>query len=160
MILRFASHRVDGADEKTQKESSMKLNARQRAKQAKLAAELGEIGFALPGSLTVKAYRCGKANCRCHKEPPQLHGPYAFWTRKVNNKTVTRMLNDDEVAAYQPMFDNARKIRDLVSQLHDLSLELVEPPAPRAKPKAPSPAKATAAKTSRPRTARSAEHQK
>ena len=138
----------------------MKVNARRQAKQAKLAAQLGEIGFALPGSLTVKAYRCGKQNCRCHKEPPQLHGPYAFWTRKVNNKTVTRMLNDEEVTNYQPMFDNARKIRDLVSQLQDLSLELVEPPAPRAKPKAPSPAKAAAAKTSRPRTARSTGRQK
>ena len=53
--------------------------------------------------------------------------PYAFWTRKVDNKTVTRMLNDEEVANYQPMFDNARKIRDLVGQLRDLSLDLAEP---------------------------------
>jgi len=127
----------------------MKVNARRQAKQARLAAQLAEIGFALPGSLTVKAYRCGKQNCRCHGDPPQLHGPYAFWTRKVNNKTVTRMLSPEEVANYQPMFDNARKIRDLVSQLHDLSLELVEP-AP-VKPKA---AKATSPKASRPRTRR------
>jgi hypothetical protein len=130
----------------------MKVNARRQAKQAKLAAQLGEIGFALPGSLTVKAYRCGKQNCRCHAEPPQLHGPYAFWTRKVNNKTVTRMLNDEEVANYQPMFDNARKIRELVSQVHDLSLELVEPAAPKPKAKATTATKATSPKTSRPRT--------
>jgi len=137
----------------------MKVNARRQAKQAKLAAQLGEIGFALPGSLTVKAYRCGKQNCRCHAEPPQLHGPYAFWTRKVNNKTVTRMLNDDEVANYQPMFDNARKIRDLVSQLHDLSLELVEPAAASAKAKAPTPTKATSSKTNESRTRKSAKRQ-
>jgi len=138
----------------------MKVDAKRQAKQRRLAAQLGEIGFALPGSLTVKAYRCGKANCRCHKEPPQLHGPYAFWTRKVNNKTVTRMLNDEEVANYQPMFDNARKIRDLVSQLHDLSLELVEPPALSAKPKAPAAATASPATTAtspgRPRSRKTA----
>ncbi|WP_298337435.1 DUF6788 family protein [Ferrimicrobium sp.] len=128
----------------------MKVNARQQAKQAKLAAQLAEIGFALPGSLTVKAYRCGKQNCRCHGEPPQLHGPYAFWTRKADNKTVTRILNDEEVTNYQPMFDNARKIRDLVSQLQDLSLELVEPAAARPKPKATKATKATSTKTSRP----------
>jgi hypothetical protein len=137
----------------------MKVNARRQAKQAKLAAQLAEIGFALPGSLTVKAYRCGKQNCRCHAEPPQLHGPYAFWTRKVNNKTVTRMLNDEEVANYQPMFDNARKIRDLVSQLQDLSLELVEPAATSAKPKAPTSTKATSSKTNEPRTRKSAKRQ-
>jgi hypothetical protein len=130
----------------------MKVDAKRQAKQLRLAAQLGEIGFALPGSLTVKAYRCGKANCRCHGELPQLHGPYAFWTRKVNNKTVTRMLNDEEVANYQPMFDNARKIRDLVGQLNDLSLELVEPAAARQKPKVPATTKATSPKTSRPRT--------
>ena len=134
----------------------MKANARQQAKQAKLAAQLAEIGFALPGSLTVKAYRCGKQNCRCHGEPPQLHGPYAFWTRKVNNKTVTRMLNDEEVTNYQPMFDNSRKIRALVSQLHELSLELVEPTAPRPKPKT---IKATSPEAQRPRTCNSAKRQ-
>jgi len=137
----------------------MKVNARRQAKQAKLAAQLAKVGFALPGSLTVKAYRCGKANCRCHGEPPQLHGPYAFWTRKVNNKTVTRMLNTEEVANYQPMFDNARKIRELVSQLHDLSLELVEPAAPRPKPKAAAATKATSPETKRPRTRKSATRQ-
>jgi hypothetical protein len=137
----------------------MKVGARRQAKQAKLAAQLGEIGFALPGSLTVKAYRCGKANCRCHGEPPQLHGPYAFWTRKVNNKTVTRMLNTEEVADYQPMFDNARKIRELVSQLHDLSLELVEPAAAKPKPKAAAATKATSPETKRPRTRNSATRQ-
>ncbi|MCL4445359.1 MAG: hypothetical protein M1134_00570 [Actinobacteria bacterium] len=140
----------------------MKANARQQAKQRKLAAQLGEIGFALPGSLTVKAYKCGKQNCRCHKEPPRLHGPYAFWTRKVNNKTVTRMLNDEEVAEYQPMFDNARKIRDLVSQLNDLSLELVAPaaPSPKAKAtKASTGTKATSPRTGSPRTRKSAKRQ-
>ena len=135
----------------------MKVNARRQAKQAKLAAQLGEIGFALPGSLTVKAYRCGKANCRCHGEPPQLHGPYAFWTRKVNNKTVTRMLGSEELANYRPMFDNARKIRDLVSQLHDLSLELVEPAAASPTPKAPAATKTTS--PSRPRTRKAAKRQ-
>ncbi|MHB1783978.1 MAG: DUF6788 family protein [Acidimicrobiales bacterium] len=150
---------MDGADDKAEEEVHVKVNARQQTKQAKLAAQLGEIGFALPGSLTVKAYRCGKQNCRCHKEPPQLHGPYAFWTRKVNNKTVTRMLNDEEVTNYQPMFDNARKIRDLVSQLHDLSLELVEPAAASQKSKASTETKAASPKTSQPRTPKSAKRQ-
>jgi len=116
----------------------MNLDAKRQAEQRRIAAQLGEIGFALPGSLTVKAYRCGKQNCRCHGDPPRLHGPYAFWTRKVNNKTVTRMLNDEQLAAYQPMFDSARRIRALVAELQELSLELVDPgPAnPRPKPAA------------------------
>jgi len=63
------------------------------------------------------------------------------------------------VADYQPMFDNARKIRDLVSQLHELSLELVEPAAPRPKPKAAAATKATSPETKSPRTRNSAKRQ-
>jgi hypothetical protein len=36
----------------------MNLDAKRQAEQRRIAAQLGEIGFALPGSLTVKAYRC------------------------------------------------------------------------------------------------------
>jgi len=104
----------------------MKPDRTLAARQRRIAAELADIGFALPGSLTVRAYRCGKANCRCKGEPPQLHGPYAFWTRKIDGKTVTRMLSDDEVAEYQPLFDNAAKIRALVSDLQQLTLQFVE----------------------------------
>jgi hypothetical protein len=104
----------------------MKVDRKRAAQQRRIAKALSEIGLALPGSLTVKAYRCGKANCRCKAEPPQLHGPYAFWTRKIDGKTVSRMLSEDELAEYQPLFDNARKLRDLVSELQDLTLQLVE----------------------------------
>ena len=113
----------------------MKVNRSQQAAQRRLASALGEIGFALPGSLTVRAYRCGKENCRCRGEPPQLHGPYAFWTRKIDGKTVTRMLSDDEVAEYQPLFDNAGKLRALMNELHELSLGLVEPADAGSRPK-------------------------
>jgi hypothetical protein len=113
----------------------VKVNRSQQAKQRRLASALGEIGFALPGSLTVRAYKCGKQNCRCRGEPPQLHGPYAFWTRKIDGKTVTRMLTAEEVVDYQPLFDNARKLRELMSALHELSLQLVEPAAARSHPK-------------------------
>ncbi len=106
----------------------MKVDRRRAARHQRIAKQLSEIGFALPGSLTVKAYPCGKPNCRCKADPPQLHGPYAFWTRKIDNKTVTRTLNDDELTDYQPLFDNARKLRDLISQLQELTLELVEGP--------------------------------
>jgi hypothetical protein len=121
----------------------MKVTRTQAAQQRRIAAALAEIGYALPGSLTVRAYRCGKANCRCRAEPPQLHGPYAFWTRKVDGKTVTRMLSDDELAEYQPMFDNARKLRRLVRELQQLTLQLVEETDDSSGPQATKPSPST-----------------
>lgn len=126
----------------------MKIDRRRTARHQRIAKQLSEIGLALPGSLTVRAYPCGKANCRCKRDPPQLHGPYNFWTRKIDNKTVTRMLTDDEVAEYQPLFDNARKLRDLISQLQELTLELVEGPDHTP---APTPSRTTRKPTKRPR---------
>jgi hypothetical protein len=104
----------------------MDVSPAQQAARAKIAAQLAAAGFALPGTLTVRAYACGKPNCRCHADPPRLHGPYAEWTRKVGGKTVTRRLTPAELADWQPLFDNAKKIRALLAELQDLTLEIIE----------------------------------
>jgi len=104
----------------------MEPTAAQRAARDRIAAELVQAGFALPGTLTVRAYACGKQNCRCHADPPRLHGPYAEWTRKIGGKTVTRRLTLAELAEYQPLFDNAKKLRTLLGELQDLTLEIIQ----------------------------------
>ena len=100
------------------------------ARQAALARITAEIaaaaGPALPGTLTVRAYPCGKPNCRCHADPPRLHGPYAEWTRKTAGKTITRRLTPAELAEYQPLFDNAKRLRALIAELQDLTMEIIE----------------------------------
>ena len=96
---------------------------RQRRAQAAIAAELGRIGFALPGSLVTRTTACGKAGCRCQADPPVLHGPYPTWTRTVNGKTVTRKISEDQRVRFQTWFDDARKLRKLVTDLETLSLE-------------------------------------
>ena len=57
-----------------------------------LARQLADIGYIAGGSLALRPNRCGKPTCRCHDDPPQLHGPYWRWTAKVNGKTVNRRL--------------------------------------------------------------------
>jgi len=96
---------------------------RQRRAQARIAAELGQIGFALPGSLVSRSTACGKPGCRCQADPPVLHGPYLTWTRAVDGKTVTRKISQDQQSRYQAWFDNARRLRRLVTELEALSLE-------------------------------------
>jgi hypothetical protein len=105
----------------------MQPSPAQRAALNQPAAELAAAaGPALPGTLTVRAYACGKPSCRCHADPPALHGPYAEWTRKIGGKTVTRRLTPAELAAWQPLFGNAKKIRALLAELQDLTLAIVE----------------------------------
>ena len=94
---------------------------------ARLRDELAEIDFALPGSVVERRMRCGKASCRCRADPPELHGPYLQWTRRgADGKTVTRYLSAEQLERYQSWFDNARRLRSLVSELEELSLRVVE----------------------------------
>ncbi|MEO6997896.1 MAG: DUF6788 family protein [Terracoccus sp.] len=88
---------------------------------------------ALPGTLARRFMRCGKTNCRCKTDPPVLHGPYLHWTRTVAGKTVTRTLTPEQAERYRPWFDNARRLRELLTDLEERSLRAfldAEDPAP------------------------------
>ena len=91
-----------------------------------IARRLGEAGFALPGTLLERHKTCGKAGCRCKADPPRLHGPYHQWTRKIDRKTVTKLLTAEQADAYRPWFDQARQLRELLDQLEALSLHIFE----------------------------------
>ena len=89
---------------------------------AAIQAALGQIGFTLPGTITIRHARCGKPRCACAAAPPSLHGPYIQWTRTVNGKTVTRQLTLAQYHTYAPWLDNARRLRALAAELEALSL--------------------------------------
>ena len=89
-------------------------------------AELAALGPCLPGSVVVRTGRCGKAACSCRADPPRLHGPFRSWTRKIAGKTVTRLLSEEQLDDYQVLFDNHRRLKELVRELEDLSLAIVD----------------------------------
>ena len=98
----------------------------QQAQAARIAAEIAALGFALPGTLADRMTRCGHPGCRCHADPPQLHGPYHQWTRKKNGRTAPRILSDEQLADYGPWFDNHKRLRELVAELEEISLAIAE----------------------------------
>jgi len=98
----------------------------QRDRAAGIAAELASLGLALPGTLIQRHLRCGRANCRCHADPPVLHGPYWQWTRKVAGKTVTRLVPDEQLDDYRRWLDNHRRLRALVAELEALTLAVAD----------------------------------
>jgi uncharacterized protein DUF6788 len=89
---------------------------------AEILQELATLGFCLPGSVAERQIRCPNPGCHCHHHPPQLHGPYIAWTRKLNNKTVTRNLTPEQAQRYRAWFENNRRLRHLTSELQTLSL--------------------------------------
>ena len=100
--------------------------ARAQAIADEITALLASAGFALPGTVADRMTRCGYPGCRCRADPPRLHGPYHQWTRKKNGKTATRILSDEQLADYAPWFDNHKRLRELIAELEELSLDIAE----------------------------------
>lgn len=91
-----------------------------------LLREIGELGYIASGSLAPRYNRCGKANCRCHGDLPQLHGPYWHWTAKESGKTVNRRLSPAQAMIYQEWIANDRRLRSLVDELRAVAHEATE----------------------------------
>ncbi|MBA3358759.1 MAG: hypothetical protein H0U20_04805 [Thermoleophilaceae bacterium] len=101
-------------------------NQHDEHRRAEITAQLAQVGFCLPGTLTARRTRCSSPGCRCRREPPVLHGPYYSWTRKIAGKTVTQTLSPDQAERYQPWFTDARRLRALTTELEALSLRIAE----------------------------------
>ena len=91
-----------------------------------LVGQLAAIGFIRSGSLAPRYNYCGKANCRCHGDPPQPHGPYFQWTAKVDGKTVNRRLTAREAELYQEWIANDRHLRAIIDQMREVAAKATE----------------------------------
>src|SRR5664279_5659182 len=107
----------------TQDHDATQATTQREQQRRRLAQQISEIDAALPGSLVIRSMRCGKPTCRCKADPPQLHGPYIQWTRKIAGRTHTRRLTPEQLDRYQPWFENAQRIRQMLTELEELSLQ-------------------------------------
>lgn len=94
--------------------------------QRELTDQIAALGPCLPGSITTRQMRCGRARCACKADPPKLHGPYTYWTRKADGRTIARLLTAEQTERYQPQIDNARRLRQLVTALQALAIKAAE----------------------------------
>ena len=91
-----------------------------------LKSSIDKLGFISMGSV-MKVYKtCGNPGCRCHKDKSKRHGPYNIWTRKVNSKTITRTLTDEQAKMVRGYIDNMRKVKSILKQMKNLSAQYIE----------------------------------
>jgi hypothetical protein len=91
------------------------------ARYRSLTAELADLGFISAGSVVERLTSCGTPGCRCHRDPPQRHGPYFQWTRAVAGKTETRRLNEREADLYRRWIANRRRLKRIIAQMEKVS---------------------------------------
>jgi hypothetical protein len=86
-----------------------------------LAAKLANTGFVRSGSLVSRYMACGKPSCRCHADPPQLHGPYWDWSRSVGGRTISRRLSEPQARLYQEWIANRRAALEILAEMEAVS---------------------------------------
>lgn len=96
-----------------------RLELRHRA----LLSQLADLGLVLRGSIARRMTRCGQPTCRCKASPPQLHGPYYLWTRKVAGKTVTAQLPPEQASLCLEWNRNMHELDRIVQELQAIGLE-------------------------------------
>jgi hypothetical protein len=97
-----------------------------RSRYRVLVAQLADVGYIAAGSITRRHTRCGTPSCRCHADPPQMHGPYWQWTAKIDGKTVTRRLSQTEAELYQGWIANDRQLRAIITQMRQVAAKATE----------------------------------
>jgi hypothetical protein len=87
---------------------------------------LSEEGRLLPGGVIERMMRCGKPNCRCSADPPQLHGPYHQWAYTKSGHRYTRRLTDAQLERYGPDIERGRRLMKLLAEMGEAELSRVE----------------------------------
>ena len=107
----------------------MGLSRAQQDEARRIATELAEIAASakvLPGSIAERRTHCGHAGCKCMADPPQPHGPYFQWTRKVEKKTAGRWLSAEQAADYRVFIENDRRLHELLARLEAIGIAALE----------------------------------
>jgi hypothetical protein len=119
-------HRWDatrGKEDNTLTDAELaRLQGRYRA----LAEQVRDLGFIATGSVIERYTVCATVGCRCHSDPPQRHGPYLQYTRKVAGKTVTARLTGEQAERYREQIANRRRLDELIAAMDEISTQARE----------------------------------
>jgi hypothetical protein len=84
--------------------------------------QLAQIGFVLQGSVAERRMLCGKASCRCRREPDARHGPYYQWSWKSRGRTVSVYLTPTQAATCKEWVRNNRQMERIFARLRRISV--------------------------------------
>lgn len=92
----------------------------------KRAEDLADVDFILYGTIRKHYMACGRKGCRCQADPPRLHGPYYDWTRRIDGKTKTVRLTEEQARIIGKWISNMRKIERIISEMQKISGQVAE----------------------------------
>jgi hypothetical protein len=90
----------------------------------RLKQQIAELGDLRPGTLSQQYNVCGSPNCRCKADPPLKHGPYYQVSFRLQGKSSSQFVREEDLLEVQQQLENYRLLRQLVDEWITLSAEL------------------------------------
>ena len=92
----------------------------------RIKTKLSHLGELRPGVLSDQYNVCGSPGCRCKANPSEKHGPYhqLSWSRK--RKSGTRFIRKSELRTIRAQTRNYQRLKQLVDEWVEASIELCE----------------------------------
>ncbi|MBI3631098.1 MAG: hypothetical protein HY221_02065 [Candidatus Sungbacteria bacterium] len=81
-----------------------------------LRRRLADFDYVCSGTLLRRSLICGKDNCRCKADPPALHGPYYYWSRRHSGRLLQKVLSLSQAKFVERAIRNYRKALQLLRQ--------------------------------------------
>jgi hypothetical protein len=97
-----------------------------RRKHRKLCEALADIGPVKRGSIYKTYSGCGSPGCRCHRDPEARHGPYWYWTCKIDGKSRCRKLEGHTLSLYRRYASNYKKLKEALKRIEKVSDEILK----------------------------------
>ena len=96
-----------------------------RKRLEKIRREIAQLDLVCPGTVVHKTKRCGKPTCSCATDDDARHGPYYEWHRTEQGRQRHSMLPQTSGPAFADAASSAKKLRSLVKQWEQISLEVL-----------------------------------
>jgi len=77
------------------------------------------------GMVSTRMKPCGKANCRCAKDPSAQHGPYHEWHHYQDGRLMHKTVTPDQYAILEGAVANHREILRLLAVWEQETVDLV-----------------------------------
>ena len=91
-----------------------------------LLSQIATLKEFRPGSLTERYRKCGKPSCHCANPGDPGHGPSWSLTRKVNGKTVTKVLPPDTVEATKIQIERFHELQTLLHEFTEVNIKICD----------------------------------
>jgi hypothetical protein len=97
-----------------------------REQRSALVRRLVSLSEFRPGSLVMCYRKCGKPQCHCAREGDPGHGPSWSLTRKVQGKTVTKVIGSQSLEITRRQVAEYHRFQELVHELVETNVKICD----------------------------------